>query len=456
MKRTSKLLALTLVLIVILAGAYGVSKLNPEINGSSTEEESEQLLFDVDSQQVTVLTVDYSEEMSFQWENDSWYYTADSIFPVNTSRIDSMLSAFTAVTSSKTIEEPESLSQYGLEEPLCTVTVNDGEEHTLMIGDESSMGGERYVSIGDGNVYLTDESVIDSFSYGLMDMVKKEVLPEINDVQQFIVTSGEKSYEIDYIEDSGLAYSDEYVWFYKDGDDYMALDTVSASSFVAKITGLTWGDCVSYNATEEELSEYGFDQPQVSILVNYQESYQVETDILDTNGDPLYDTKTKDASFTLEIGNYADSYCYARIADSNMVYLIDATICDNLLYASYEKLQPDEILVMDFDELTGLDVTVGDESYSLNADDISDELVDVLEEITNLVPSDKGTEKTPEYESELELVFYRDNENFPEVSLVFYKYDSENCLVSLNGTARLQVARDSVMDIVSELTELLG
>jgi hypothetical protein len=139
-----------------------------------------------------------------------------------------------------------------------------------------------------------------------------------------------------------------------------------------------------------------------------------------------------------------------------MVYLIDATICDNLLYASYEKLQPDEVLVMDFDELTGLDVTIGDEAYSLKADDISDELVDVLEEITNLVPSDKGTEKTPEYEAELELVFYRDNENFPDVSLVFYKYDSENCLVSLNGVARLQVARDSVMSIVSELTELLG
>ena len=45
----------------------------------------------------------------------------------------------------------------------------------------------------------------------------------MSNIVSFTVESGDSHYELDYIENSGLAYSDGYVWFYKDGDDYLTL-----------------------------------------------------------------------------------------------------------------------------------------------------------------------------------------------------------------------------------------
>lgn len=474
MKRMKRLLYLTLVLLVLLAGVYGARQLNPEFSDESEEEQGETLLA-LETGDITALSLDYSGEISFEKTDAGWQYTADSAFPVDEGRIDSMLTALAGLRITKTIEEPGELSQYGLDEPECSISFTAEGDTQILIGNETDMGGERYLSLGDGNVYLTDTDILDSFRYGLMDLVKKEVLPAMSAVERFTVTSGDKRYEIDYMEDSGLAYSDEYVWFLNEDGEYRALDTVAASSFVAQITGLTWGSCVSYNADEEALAGYGLDHPQLTVQVDYIETVRVDTGMSDSNGDPIYDSQEESRSFTLEIGDYAGDQCYARIAGSNMVYQIDAGLCDDLLYATYEKLQPDEVLALDFEELTGLDVELDGESYSLErsvrveADENGDsQTVDVwtldgrevdiqnlLEEIEYLTPSDKGSAKTPQRPAEIRLVFHQERENFREVELIFYQYDSENCLVSLNGEARLLVDREDVEKIVTALREQL-
>lgn len=41
------------------------------------------------------------------------------------------------------------------------------------------------------------------------------------------------------------------------------------------------------------------------------------------------------------------------------------------------------------------------------------------------------------------------------MELVFYQYDSGSCLVGLNGETRLLVDRDSLLEIIETLRELL-
>lgn len=474
MKRMKKLLCLTLVLMVLLAGAYGARQMNPELSDDSGEAQGGTLLA-LETGDIIALSLDYSGEVSFEKTGEGWRYTADSAFPVDEGRINAMLTALTELKTTKTIEDPGELSQYGLDEPACSISLTAAGDSQVLIGNETDMGGERYLSLGDGKVYLTDASILDSFRYGLMDLVKKEVLPAMNAVERFTVTSGDKHYEIDYMEDSGLAYSDEYVWFLNEAGEYRALDTVAASSFVAQITGLTWGNCVSYNADEEELAGYGLDEPQLTVQVDYIETVQVDTGMSDSDGNAIYDSREESRSFTLEIGDYAGDQCYARIAGSHMVYQIDAGLCDDLLYATYEKLQPDEVLALDFEGLTGLDIELDGESYRLEhsirveagengdtrtvdawtLDGREADIQSLMEEISYLKPSDKGSAKTPQRPAEIRLVFHQDRENFREVELIFYQYDSENCLVSLNGEARLLVDREDVEEIVTGLREQL-
>lgn len=471
MKRGKKLFILSLVFVLLLAAAFAAGKLNPELNGSGGEDAGS-VIFTLDPGNVAALSVN---TMDFEKDGEDWRYTGDSAFPLNTGYIQSMLDALSSISASKTIEAPEDLSQYGLDAPEYSIRVDDGSETEILIGRESSMGGERYLSLGDGNVYLVDAGITESFSYELMDMAETELIPAMSDISRFTVRSGGKSYQLCYLEDSGLAYSDEYVWFYKDGEDYLTLDTALADSFIRKVSALSWDSCVSYNAGGDALAEYGLDVPQVTATVEYTETVQVETNATDTNGDPIYDTRETEKSFTLEIGDYIDGKCYARIAGSHMVYLIDGSICDSLLHVSYESLQPDEVLIMDWDEVESVDIGLDGETYTVKhgsktvvdedgtsstescwtLDGEKTDIQTVFDRLTSLVPTGRGAAKTPELGATLSFVFHRSTESFPQVELIFYQYDSSSCLVSLNGEARLLVSLTDITALADSLTQLI-
>ena len=42
------------------------------------------------------------------------------------------------------------------------------------------------------------------------------------------------------------------------------------------------------------------------------------------------------------------------------------------------------------------------------------------------------------------------------MELIFYAYDSTDCLVSLNGEARLTVSRSSVENIINDISKLIA
>lgn len=57
--------------------------------------------------------------------------------------------------------------------------------------------------------------------------------------------------------------------------------------------------------------------------------------------------------------------------------------------------------------------------------------------------------------TDINFVFHRSTEGYKEVELIFYAYDSTDCLVSLNGEARLTVSRSSVENIINDISNLI-
>mgnify|MGYP000560178880 CR=1 FL=1 len=239
------------------------------------------------------------------------------------------------------------------------------DDTVISVGSETSLDGLRYVSIGDGSVYLVDSGIYSSFSYGLYDLVAKEAIPDMSDLVSFTAERASGTLAIDYLEDSGLAYSDRYTYFADDGGEYTALDSTLAGDFVSQITGLTWGECVDYKAGLKDLADYGLDAPAVTVTVNYIETTEVETNETDEDGNPVYETREEEKSFTLELGDYAGEGVYARIAGSEMVYLIDSAICDSLLYTEVSELLPDDVILLDWDRTEGFDITLDGETYAV-------------------------------------------------------------------------------------------
>ena len=467
MKRAKKLLILLGVLIVVCAAAFAASKLNPELNTGSDDAESS-AVFTLDADSVTALSFKYTGSLSFERDNGTWYSDDDPDFPLDSSRIDRMVSAISSISAERTIDEPSALSEYGLSDPICQVTVSTGSEQSVLsFGSEAELGGNRYMSTGDGKVYLVDKNIIDSFDCGLYDLVTKEQLPNMSNIVSFTVESGDSHYELDHIENSGLAYSDGYVWFYKDGDDYLTLDTALTNAFTGKITGLTWGECVNYKANDNDLKAYSLAKPTAVVKVDYIESSEVATSMTDSDGNTIYDTQETEHTFKLEIGGYLDDKCYARIAGSQMVYLIDGTICDNLLHATYESLQPDEVLDMDWDAVDSVDVDLPNSSAAFTKSENADgetswlldgeekELQPILDRLNEMLPSDSGSEKEPGANALLRFTFHRNTDKFKTVVLEFYDYDSSNCLVSLDGSARLLVARSDFSAVLESISALM-
>lgn len=492
MKRGKKLLLLLAVLVIAAGAALAAVRLFPDGEAVETAEEPETMILSLSSDELSSIGWTYEDEtITFTKTDDGWEYAGDPAFPLSETSFGSVLSGVASVAATKTIEAPEDVSQYGLDEPACEVMVEPVEADTvwLRIGSETDMGGERYVSIGDGNVYLTDASILDAFSVGLYDLVQMESIPYMQDVDAFAVEGETQSLTIEHLPDSGLAYSDVYEWFAQDDSgSHITLDTELTEDIIESVTQMSWVGCVNYAADEEDLASYGLDTPAAVVTVRYTTEVQVATDLTDDSGNMLYDTEEREETFVLELGNYVDSYCYARIADSDMVYTVDASILDGLLYTDAASLRPDEVLAVDWSAVSAVDITLSDQMYTLTREllpaetedaDTDEEdaaiedveityetawmldgrqvaIEDALAELTSLTVEGYADGTTPERSEELRLVLHQQNETYPEIELVIYQYDSSACLAVRNGDTVTFVSRTDVTALIDALEGALS
>ena len=139
MKRAKKLLILLGVLIVVCAAAFAASKLNPELNTGNDGTDGS-AVFTLDADSVTSLSFRYTGSLSFERDGGTWYSNDDPDFPLDSSRIDRMVSAISSISAERTIDEPAALSEYGLSNPICQVTVSTGSggQKGLPIGKKGS------------------------------------------------------------------------------------------------------------------------------------------------------------------------------------------------------------------------------------------------------------------------------------------------------------------------------
>lgn len=447
MKR-SKNLVILLAVLVILAGAVAVVQ---SVNNRTQQlqEEESTTVFTVDTQTVTALTWHYVDEtVTFEKTEDGWAYAEDENFPLDSSYLETMLDALTQVEASRVIEQVEDLAEYGLENPDCTVTVQTDRTLEISFGSQSALGEERYISIGDGNVYLVDASLQDPFELGLYDVVKMESLPDMQTMMLAIVDDGETQKSYLRQENSNLTYSNQYVWFLYDGETYQTLDTDLTEAWLENVGELTWAACVQYQAGQDELESCGLAEPAVRVSFIYE------------------DEDGNSQTFGLEFGTVSGNYCYAKLANSTMVYKVDANILESLQSTTYYDLRPSEVYLADWDILTGMDVTLDGVTYEFRKENGQDEYAMTLngEEVTitalrnlmNALPvSGYADGIQPEGTSPFSIQFYRNAETYPEVELAFYPYNSTDELVTLNGTTLCLAPVERVNSVIQAVKNIL-
>ena len=393
MKRSKKLCILLGILIAVCLAALAAMLSEEKKEEIKTSGET---VLSVESAKVTALCWEQDgTTWSFHRGDDGWQYDDDAEFAVSDSAIDALLEPFRSLSAAFTIENAEDLGRYGLDEPTCTITLTtDDETYTVKLGDHSTMDSQRYMDIGDGNVYLAVSDPLDAYDGELKDLIAYEYVP------------------------------------YLDLTDY-----------------------VTYKVTDEELSPYGLDDPELSVSVDYTDDGTSDTLVLHISRDPAEKKSAADA----EDEEASDITAYARVGDSKIIYQISGSSYRSLMAAGYNDLRHQEIFSGDFDDVTGIDITLDGETYTLTSQkdgkertwlceeaeiEIGD-LQDALEALT----AEEFTSEKAAGQQEISLTLHLDREDEPELTITLYRCDGSKCLAVVDGKSVTYVPRGEMVTL---------
>lgn len=458
MSRSKKLYLLLGVLALVCAAALGAVRWEEHKERIRT---SEEIILSLPKEDVTALSWERDGEMLAFHKDGDWRYDGDEAFPVSGERMDGLLELFEQFGVSFTIEDVEDYGQYGLDDPVCTIRLTAGEQtHELQLGGYSTMDSKRYVSIGDGKVYLVQNDPLDLFDTDLSGLIEHDQIPAFGQVTRLRFSGGE-DYAVQYQEGGGISYRDSDVYYTERGGDRLPLDSAKVERYVDEVSGLSLTNYVTYNATDEELEDYGLDQPELTVELDYEGEAENGggSFTLHVSRDPAERETEEDGSGDGTIT------AYARVGDSPIVYQISSSGYTYLMAASYDDLRHGEVLPAEIEDISQLDVSLEGRTYTFASEEKDGEQVwlyndEELEgsELQNALEglsANSFTEEQPEGKQEIGLTVRLDQEGTPTVQIGLYRYDGASCLAVVDGESVSLVDRAAVVELVEAVNAIV-
>ena len=438
MKKSTKLVS-AVVVLAVLGGVYVglntyVSK--EEKAESSSEEESKTEVFSVKTDDIKSLgfIVD-KKEVTFEKKDDSWVKKDETAFPVNQTTLDSAASAIETVEADRVLEDVEDLTEYGLDSPSNTVTVDTADGTTkLNIGDENTSMNQYYISRDDDDstVYVVAADTVSPFMNSLYDYAQGEDFPTIDSstVKKVQVSEDKDSYVLE-------ENSDGATWDVSgDGSsDKESADTTAAGNVTSGLGSFAFDQFVNYNA--EDLSQYGLDKPYATITVDYQE--EVEDDSADSteseeNDSTASESDSESSDTTDTDSSSEDADSKTTTVDKQLVIYVGDEAEDGSRYVTVDNKQ---IYTMSTDTLSAVIDKTPSDLWSLIVNYLSVKNLDQLQvtygETTNTVNVSRET-STDDDGNEKETTTYQlDGEEIESTTFTtFY-----NKLINMAGQKRL-------------------
>ena len=464
MKRAKRMMILVAILVVACIATFALS------HYEQTQEQiqnSDAILLEIPASSVTALSWEYStgDGLAFDKTEEGWKYQEDEAFPVSEEKVNDILSHFEAFGVSFIIENVTDYSQYGLDEPECTLHLSTGEtSYDIKLGDFSKMDQQRYIDIGDGSVYLVSEDPMDYVDSALSSMILHDNTPELETVTDISFT-GAENYTIVRNDEGTGSYNSEDIYLTEQNGSTVPLDTASVQTYLSTVASLGLVNYVTYNATEEDLQTYGLDEPELSVTIRYSytdenEETMEDTFVLHISENPQERAAAEESETETTVTKYV------RIGDSQIIYTIDSTDYAILRAAAYDDLRHEEVFWADFDTVIQIDVSLEGETHILTSA-VNDEEETVWHygetelEIGNLqtaleaLNADGFTGEPPTGVQEISLTIHLDNENFPETRIELYRYDGSFCIAVVDGEPVSMVSRSGVMDLVEAVQAIV-
>lgn len=438
MKRQKNLLILLGVLAGLCAVILLVTGVQKHIDKITTVDKD---IVDLDTDSVTKISwTSGGKTLTYEKTDDVWQQSDDAAFPVDQEKLQELLQRFAPLNAGFEISDVQDYGQYGLDSPEVTVTLTTADGDTVVkFGSYSTMDSKRYVTLGDGAVYLISDDVAGELSTDRDEYLSADSVPAYDTIT-VITATGETTFTAQYLPDATPLYTDTYDYYAVDGDSYTALSTQKIKDFLSDMAALPTDDYATYRASQENLADYGMDTPTVTYTVQYTQD------------------KT-DGSFTLALGKKGDA-CYARMNDSEIIFKLTEEEYDDLTATDADALRPDEALSLDWDAVKSMAFTVDGATYTvehkgdtftINGDEVD---FDAVKQAVDGLKISEYNRETTDKKQEIAFTVTLDNKEHPELTVTIQQYDGENCLVTLNGTTLGFALRSNVVSLTEAVNAI--
>lgn len=343
MKRGKKMLALLLTLAVLVGGYFAVTALTkePEV----TQAGGEYAVADVTNDNLTAMEWTYNDQtITLQKTDTGWQNASDAAYPLDQQKAQTLADTLTQMKGTRELTGDLTLSDYGLAQPAFTVkaTTKDGATVEYLMGDATALTSEYYVKVsGKDAIYTVADSLSDVFSKGLNELAQLETIPAIGEMSH-VALSGALDQTYD-------AQSERWA---RTGTQEWS-DTAQIEALNDEIKALAFDSLVTYSADTAKMAEYGLADGQ---------TLTVESTVTDA------DNKTAPSTLKLMLGgtDAASGNRYAKLEDSQMVYLIKSDSLTALSATTDDTLRDKTVSDMTWDDLRGMTLAWNDAEHVLS------------------------------------------------------------------------------------------
>ena len=469
MKKQTVTLLLSLLVVLALLGLmiflmvrFQSGEEQEEQTVGSSQEET--VLMQVAADAINTLSIENPSD-SFTLVNEGDGFVVEGLEGVSVSslNVNNLVDLFAPLTAQRQLlsaeeltvgDSSEQLMQYGLDNPeyIIRIVTTDGAELTLELGD-AALDGSSVYALYEGGVYLISDDILDSVSktrYSFLDNEITEVEPSDYD-KAVIELSGTVRPQTITLEIDTVESEDEAVVSSTEKQYTLTTPTVqtiteaSASQVTDGLYSLYANQIAAVIPTEEQLAEYGLDEPYsvVSVSIDGVEQFTLRASERNSN-----------------------NYVYMTKDGSPFVYLVSASRL-SWLTVQVEQLTQSVYEPVELDELSSLTVESADQSYTFlvtqgeeqtvtgNGEEVDSELFAELYRTITAIPPDELSSGEPSLEKVLSMTVRYLDEGRQEDVFELYPTGDGNVYISLNGEIRYTVSQDVVYQILDNCQNVL-
>ncbi len=493
-KKKTLLLVILVLFLVALGGLYVVLTMNNKDNEKETDaSEAAVQILELDSSKVdtfTFTTPDITLEVKYDAETKSWTNVRDTEMPMYHTRIASIVNNICTLKSTMEVDATmEQAASFGLDQPdyHFTLTDTDGKVTKGSIGMKNSMNGYYYFNLDDTEeVYMIAAALATSMDHNEYFFVNCETYEAINDFMDIT----KYSIHNEHMNTTVTNYPDglpevtyyTFAWFYERDGKLKVCDPEFNSEFTQALAAVKVSDCVAYNASADELADYGITANSYSFNIHTTTEQEVEQEKeTGSTEEATPETIKVETDRIYKIGNPVDEEAtayYVGLGDSGRVFTMDAAHIDLILSLKYSDMVNLEISLIPIGNMNKLVVTVDGEEHIFS---IEREMVDSeeeegeQEEISTYfyngneaeeqdfkdmymrfaaIWGDRGITEEDELVTTapiMTLVYNTSIENFPVITIELRSFDNNYYQATVNGDTEVLVNKNDVTVVLNGL-----